>query len=300
MQKRQTYSPMSIPVVYAPFQDSGWPAYPGKRRKPGVLPIFELTYLHFHDVLEIGMCISGNGICNVEGVEYPFSAGDIQIVFPYQCHLSKNTQEESCRWYWVYIDPQKVLTKHSLMHPGQIAGILQEASGTRGILNRRKYPDACKLVEGLIQQMYEPKPDMRHREQYYAASVYMLLMELCQCGTETAESVHYREMEEIAPALLRIRQAVEDGQCLAVATLHEACAMSLSGFRRKFKAAVGVSPKEYLTLCRVFRACQMLKNTDKKVIDIAQKCGFEDISGFNRCFLKYMNTTPRAYRKQEI
>ena len=129
MQKRQTYSPMSIPVVYAPFQDSGWPAYPAKRRMPGVLPIFELTYLHFHDVLEIGMCISGNGICNVEGVEYPFSAGDIQIVFPYQCHLSKNTQEESCRWYWVYIDPQKVLTKHSLVHPGQIDGILQEASG---------------------------------------------------------------------------------------------------------------------------------------------------------------------------
>lgn len=291
---------MSIPVVYAPFQDSGWPTYPPKRKLPGLLPVYELTYLHFHDVLEIGFCISGKGVCNVEGVEYPFSPGDIQIIFPYQRHLSKNTQEESCRWYWMYIDPQKVLSKYGLVHPGQIAGILQEAAGMHGIINRQKYPAVCTLAEAVIRQFYAPKQDLRHREQYYAASVYMLLMELCQCGSEMVEAVHYREMEEIAPALLRIRQAVEDGQCLAVATLHEACAMSLSGFRRKFKAAVGVSPKEYLTLCRVFRACQMLKNTDKKVIDIAQKCGFEDISGFNRCFLKYMNTTPRAYRKQEI
>ena len=265
-----------------------------------MLPVFELTYLHFHDVLEIGMCISGNGICNVEGVECPLSAGDIQIVFPYQCHLSKNSREESCRWYWLYIDPQKVLLEHGLAHPGQISGLLQEASGLCGIINRQKYPAVCALAESVIRQIYEPKEECRHRRQYYAASVYMLLMELCQCGAETAVTMHYREMEEIAPALLQIRQAVEDGQCLAVATLHEACAMSISGFRRKFKAAVGVSPKEYLTLCRVFRACQMLKNTDKKVIDIAQECGFEDISGFNRCFLKYMNTTPRAYRKQEI
>ena len=111
--------------------------------------------------------------------------------------------------------------------------------------------------------------------------------------------MHSREMEAIAPALLRIRQAVEEGQSLPIADLHEGCAMSISGFRRKFKSAVGVSAKEYLSLCRIFRACSLLKKTDKNIIDIAQECGFDDISGFNRCFLKYMNTTPRTYRKQD-
>lgn len=300
MRKRSDSSQITVPVVYVPFPDSGWPVYPAKRKLPGVLPIFELTYLHFHDVLEIGICISGNGICNVEGVEYPFAEGDVQIVLPYQCHLSKNTQSESCRWYWLYIDPQKVLSEHGLAHPGQIANMLQEASGIRGIINRQKYPSICTLADSLIRQMYEPKEELRHREQYYAASVYMLLMELCQCNPETVQPVHSREMEEIAPALLQIRQAVEEGQPLAVAELHEACAMSLSGFRRKFKAAVGVSAKEYLSLCRIFRACSLLKKTDMNIIDISQECGFEDISGFNRCFLKYMNTTPRAYRKAKL
>ena len=110
--------------------------------------------------------------------------------------------------------------------------------------------------------------------------------------------MNHREMEEIAPALMRIRQAVEEGQKLAVAELHETCAMSLSGFRRKFKTAVGVSAKEYLSLCRIFRACTLLKKTDKNIITIAQECGFEDISSFNRSFLKHMRMTPRDYRKQ--
>ena len=297
MQKRSASGHITVPVVYVPFPDSGWPTYPAKKKVPGILPVFELTYLHFHDVLELGLCISGKGICNVEGVEYPFEPGDIQVIFPYQRHLSKNTQEDSCQWYWIYIDLQKVLSQHGLVHPGQLSQILQEASGVCGIINRQTYCDVCQLAESVIRQMYNPKEGLRHREQYYAASIYMLLMELCQCSTETVQSVHSREMEDIAPALLQIRLAVDEGLPLAVTELHEICAMSLSGFRRKFKAAVGVPPKEYITLCRLFRACQLLKNTDKKIIDIAPQCGFEDISGFNRCFLKYMNTTPRAYRK---
>lgn len=299
MQKRSEIDQITLPVVYVPFPDSGWPVYPAKRKMPGVLPVFELTYLHFHDVLEIGVCISGNGICNVEGVEYPFTEGDVQIVLPYQRHLSKNSQAESCKWYWMYIDLQKVLSKFGLMHPGQITGMLNEASGMCGIVNRQKYPAVCDLADSLVRQLYEPKEELRHREQYYAASVYMLLMELCQCNTQAVVAASNREMEEIAPALMLIRQAVEEGQPLAVAELHDACAMSLSGFRRKFKAAVGVSAKEYLSLCRIFRACTVLKKTDKNIIAIAQECGFQDISGFNRCFLKYMKMTPRDYRKQK-
>lgn len=297
MRKRSGSGPITVPVVYVPFPDSGWPTYPARRTIPGILPVYELTYLHFHDVLEIGLCISGDGICNVEGVEYPFSAGDVQIVFPYQRHLSQNAGKESCRWFWLYIDPQKVLFQYGLAHPGQIADILQEAACIHGIISRQKYPAVCALTEGLIRQMYEPNEALRHRERYFAASLHMLLLELCQCVPEAGHSVSSREMEEIAPVLLQIRQAVEEGQPLTIARLHEGCAMSLSGFRRKFKAAVGVSAKEYLSLCRIFRACTMLRKTDKNIIAIAQACGFEDISGFNRSFLKHMHTTPREYRK---
>ena len=44
---------------------------------------YDIKYLHFHNVTEIGMCISGSGICCIEGNEQKYNAGDVQIIFPY-------------------------------------------------------------------------------------------------------------------------------------------------------------------------------------------------------------------------
>ena len=35
---------------------------------------------HFHNVLEIGLCLSGNGIFHVEDRDYRFNAGDVSFV----------------------------------------------------------------------------------------------------------------------------------------------------------------------------------------------------------------------------
>lgn len=56
----------------------------------GPLEIFDITYLHFHSVLELGVCASGRGACVVEGENMPFAEGDVQIIFPFQRHLSRS------------------------------------------------------------------------------------------------------------------------------------------------------------------------------------------------------------------
>ena len=56
----------------------------------GPLEIFDITYLHFHSVLELGVCASGRGTCVVEGENMPFAEGDVQIIFPFQRHLSRS------------------------------------------------------------------------------------------------------------------------------------------------------------------------------------------------------------------
>ena len=47
----------------------------------GPLEVFDITYLHFHSVLELGVCFSGRGTCVVEGERMPFEQGDVQVVF---------------------------------------------------------------------------------------------------------------------------------------------------------------------------------------------------------------------------
>ncbi|MBR5524073.1 MAG: AraC family transcriptional regulator [Clostridia bacterium] len=48
---------------------------------------------------------------------------------------------------------------------------------------------------------------------------------------------------------------------------------------------------------RVDHACQLLRTTDRSVTEIAQRCGFDTLRSFNRCFKEQMGTTPREYRK---
>ena len=48
---------------------------------------------------------------------------------------------------------------------------------------------------------------------------------------------------------------------------------------------------------RVGRACWLLAETDLAVIEIAIQCGFENLSNFNRQFLRQMRRTPHDYHQ---
>ena len=73
------------------------------------LEIYDITYMHFHSSMELGVCCSGEGMCKVEDSEYAFGAGDVQIIFPFQRHLSRSTGGYS-QWIWTCINPLKLLS----------------------------------------------------------------------------------------------------------------------------------------------------------------------------------------------
>lgn len=63
-----------------------------------------------------------------------------------------------------------------------------------------------------------------------------------------------------------------------------------------FKRYTGESIAQYTIGRRIDAACYLLAETDKTISEIATSCGFDNISYFNRAFLKRMGTTPGKYR----
>lgn len=61
---------------------------------------------------------------------------------------------------------------------------------------------------------------------------------------------------------------------------------------------LGIGFNAYLNALRVDKACDLLKETDKKTSDISSEVGFGSIRTFNRAFIASMNTTPIQYRQQ--
>lgn len=83
---------------------------------------------------------------------------------------------------------------------------------------------------------------------------------------------------------------------LKLAELAQLLDISQFHFGRLFRQSLGLSPYQYLLQQRVERAKQLLKQTDKSIVDIAFDCGFNSHSHLSKQFRQSTGMTPKAYR----
>jgi two-component system response regulator YesN len=65
-----------------------------------------------------------------------------------------------------------------------------------------------------------------------------------------------------------------------------------------FKENTGRRFSSYITYKRLDKACELLKETDLFVYEIAYKVGYKNITYFSKIFKEHFNLTPSNYRKQ--
>lgn len=83
---------------------------------------------------------------------------------------------------------------------------------------------------------------------------------------------------------------------VTVSDLAKATMCSQTHLRRLFQKAVGMSPRQWLLERRLQKAAQLLQTTDKTVQQVADTCGFESLSHFNRYFKAKFGISPSQYR----
>ncbi|NJK54706.1 MAG: AraC family transcriptional regulator [Pleurocapsa sp. SU_5_0] len=83
---------------------------------------------------------------------------------------------------------------------------------------------------------------------------------------------------------------------IRLADLAQLLGMSQFHFSYLFKRSLGTPPYQYLLQQRIERAKQLLKQTDKSIIDIAFLCGFNSHSHLSKQFRQLTGMTPKAFR----
>jgi AraC-like DNA-binding protein len=74
--------------------------------------------------------------------------------------------------------------------------------------------------------------------------------------------------------------------------------LSPSAFSRFFKAGTGKTFQEFVTEVRVGYACRQLLEAEFNVTEIALRCGFADVSTFDRSFHRVKRMSPREFRRR--
>lgn len=100
---------------------------------------------------------------------------------------------------------------------------------------------------------------------------------IARCQTWIAE--HYMEAAPVA-AMVRLSGLAE------------------RTFKRRFVAATGLSPLDYVHTLRIEEAKQMLETSEAPVEAIAQDIGYEDAAFFGRLFRRKVALTPAQYRRR--
>ena len=201
-----------LPSYYAP-SPGAWL----KNDRPYPLEVYDITSLHFHDTLELGVCSEGQGVCRVEDREYPFCEGDVQVIFPFQNHLSRSEGGRQSKWYWVNLDPLDVLGTWGAPELGLLEQMLREKMGLCGILDRKKYPFLCELVRHVV---------LPGEETRRLVSLYALIVELAKVSSDLPKLSlsPARHFSRLLPAIEQMQSRLEEDLSTGVP------AMTMIGF----------------------------------------------------------------------
>jgi AraC family transcriptional regulator len=81
-------------------------------------------------------------------------------------------------------------------------------------------------------------------------------------------------------------------------TLAVMAGLSRFHFLRRFRAATGTSPHQYLIGLRLRAAAEQLRSSAAPITSIALDVGFNDLSNFNLLFRRSFGVAPKQWRMQ--
>src|SRR5699024_5064282 len=165
----------------------------------------------------------------------------------------------------------------------------------------QKHEQISKWAHFMINYIKIEKDSPFHSKQIFLDHSFTqlsILLVTNGLGTQTDE-INLRTYKFMSPQIFKTMQALkEDYQ--HDWTLEEMANIShLSKFRfaHYFKEVVGVSPYSWLQIYRLVQSQNMLKQSNKTILEIALACGFSSVNVYNQLFKQLYGMSPSYFRK---
>ncbi len=250
--------------------------------------------LHFHNVLEIGICREGEGEMVYPHERKLYRPGDISII---PRNLPHSTKSDYSWWEYVFIDTQAYLDRFMWK---EVAGHKwHERINSRALLIREEeHVGIREAVDAMIREHQAGEAYAHEVMDTCALELLFLIARENRDYNQNLTTQVYRDDRKIRTALDYIENHFEEE--ITIGELADKAGMSEPHFRRLFREIINMTPGDYLNMVRVRHACNMLLSTDLSVELIAERSGYMTPSTFNRNFRRFLQTTPLQWRKDQI
>ena len=227
-------------------------------------------FTHLHRSLECIIVLSGSLTVSLGTQKYILNTNDAIMIFPDQPHSLENQPNEHIAL---------------LFSPDIVNAYYSSLSGSRPLNPRFTVP--TPLLEQL--QLLENNSSIIKKK--------ALLYALCDLLNENTQYVK----KEIGDTNLLgdIFNFVENNfstDCSLV-KVSRALGYSSSYISRYFKTFTDMTYISFVNQYSIGKACYMLANTNKTILECSLDCGYSSLRNFSRNFKTHVGTTPKEYRE---
>lgn len=250
--------------------------------------------LHWQESGEIIYIKKGIGRAQVGTEVQQVTAGDICVIPPENLHALKEEPGHRMEYENIIFDmgflgagAADICAQEYLIPfmTGMLIRPMILRNGTRGY-------EGVKAHLNQMEDLCEKK--IRGYELGVKAEILQIIFLLLQEYPERPK-VESADTERLKLILHKIE--IEYMNNLSIASMAQSIGCSSSHFMRWFKQMTGTSFGSFLQEKRLAVAAKDLKETNEKILTIAESVGFENLSNFNRQFKARYKMTPRQYRE---
>lgn len=239
----------------------------------------ECVRLHWHDRMEILRIHTGE--LHAEIGTQPVTAGpDRLLIVPPKMPHTAMAGEEAVRYDVLMFDVRSFYNETEVCRR-YLPAVFEGRARFVGVTDDA---DTVSCVDDIV-AAGEPSLAV-------TAGVYQLLYWLCErCLLGMVDDTGERVVRE----MIDYMEERFDRE-LSTASLAAQFGYTEAHFCRKFKAATGLTPMQYLKIYRLEEANRRLKE-DGSIGEVAAACGFSDANYFTRCFRLHFGAPPTKYRR---
>ena len=124
-----------------------------------------------------------------------------------------------------------------------------------------------------------------------------LLYAICDLLDENTQ--YTKKEQEDAALLWKIFDFVETNYSsgCSLAKISQVLRYNSSHISRYFKSLTGMTYVSFINQYKISKACDLLTNTNKTILECSLDCGYSSLRNFNRNFKTYIGVTPKEYRE---
>lgn len=244
---------------------------------------------HIHaGLMEICYLKRGERVYSVKGRDYLFRGNELFVTFPDEPHGSGRHAHGKGLLYWMQLRLPHRNQPFLCLSPRDAAPLIDALRA----LPRRCFtgdPKLASIFEELYQHYLErPSPLQRVA---VAACLLRWLLTVIRCARSP---VPRNITNDILAALRALSEEPE--RDFRVSDLALCSRLSTSRFKAKFKAQVGIPPREYLLRRKVEQARRLLADGRRSITDVAFSLGFSSSQYFATVFKRFTHQRPREVR----